>query len=555
MVQQRERGIGEGVPDCVALLAATTQRLRLKKLWLLLLAVKTQREPLNFVPVSSAHEPRAAAGLQAHPSPLAPRTLPPTTLGGLLPPPAQGQMAAAEPNPSLPHAHEDHPTSAPLPLSEWAIHHHGEGPQLPLPPQLQQQPPEDPSQQPIYPTASVLPSAPPAQPAGEQPYPAGGAAPPDAQAYPAGGALPPQPYPDAAQPYPYPAAGEAMAQPYPYPAAGGAMAQPYPAAQPYYPAGQPAPFPQLTAPPMPYPPYPPPPADPVAVQQSSGPRLEAHKMDHHTSLAAILNVSSVAMLVCCILNVYGFRTIYAVAFALLYFLYVCVSLSSPSAVALRNHMGTLEVLAHTHEVRMQRPEVWCNIVCFHMEQRTRHVVRTVNGKARMHTEHYQEKVVTHTARAAWGYRWFRDISGPPVYHPELPTLEIHFKPVQDFADPASAAAFHDWRAEFLRANTRDSRQDVTDGMDIAGLRPFVMVQQGTSCLVRPLVHALAVVLGLGTVYDCLIFQRIPQTKYCALGAPPRPRGSAPPRPCARPFRSLFHAPTTLPLCPDWLQSL
>ena len=398
-------------------------------------------------------------------------------------------MAAAAPSDAdalHPVPHEDHPTAAALPLSEWAIHH-GEGERAP--PVASAPPQQLPQQLPASYPASVQPYQ---TPAGEPYYPS----------------------------LPGPPAPAPGAPPYLYPAGGAAMPQTYPDMQP----GQQPPFPQLTAPqayqqpyPLPYPQLPPPP-DPAAFSslQASGPRLEPATVNAWTVGALALNAAFVAAIACAALNLYSRRTELGVAAGVLYLMYLAVCLGSPSATALRNHMGALELLAHTQAVRMQRPEVWVSIVCYHFEQRTRQVMSTRNGKTKMRTEHYTEKVVTHSARAAWRYRWFRDTSGPPVYHPELPMIEIHFKPVQDFADSASSAAFQAWRAAFLEANTRDQRQDVSDGMDIEGLRPFVMLQQGTSWVVGPGAHALAVLAGVGIFYECAVFQRTPHAKYCAL---------------------------------------
>ena len=411
-------------------------------------------------------------------------------------------MAAAEAEEkggAPPQVHPEDPTTTAHPLSQWAIHHHEEAPPPP-------------------------PSAPPYV----QPSPASGEQqPPYALPYPA---EQPIPLNFAQQPYP------------PYPGPGFAL-QPYPGPQ----QQQPPPFPQLTQPTFPQPyPQPPfqPPADPTpSALQSSGPRLEAPTVNAWTVCALLLNGAFIAATAFTVLGVGGSRQTMGAAAGVLYAVYLGACLCSPSAIALRNHVSTMELLALTQELRSQRPDVWAAIVCFHYEHRTRRVTRkSSNGRSHTHTEHYTEKVVTHRARASWGYRGCRDTSGPPVYEPHLPMVEIHFKPVQDFFDAASHAAFEGWRAQFLEANRRDSHQDVSGGMDVPGLRPYVMLQQGTSWLIGPGAHTLAVIVGLGIFYECAVFQRTPHAKYCACAC----SSSSRPPPCAFPARgALTHPPPLL----------
>ena len=167
-----------------------------------------------------------------------------------------------------------------------------------------------------------------------------------------------------------------------------------------------------------------------------------------------LNAAAVVLAALCALR-YGAIPLQATggAAAVAYVIYVCLSLSGADAQALRNHMGTAELLQHTAAVRAARPDVWARIECYHMEHRTRTVTR--NGKS--HRESYTVRVVTHTAAESWRFGICRDISGPPVYEPSIPMLEVHFKPVQDFFDEASHSAFESWRANFFARNRRDAR--------------------------------------------------------------------------------------------------
>lgn len=298
--------------------------------------------------------------------------------------------------------------------------------------------------------------------------------------------------------------------------------------------------------------FPSPQAAATAPPLSAGPQLAAPTFGPWSACALLFNVAVFAVLVCVGLDVNGQRKAFGAAAGVLYVVYLLVCLCSPSAKALRNHMDTAGLLAHTQSVRAARPEVWAAIVCYHHETRTRHVTRKgKDGKSHSHTETYTVKVVTHSARGTWGYATCRDTSGPPVYQPYLSTLEVHFKPcvahcaslpllslstsplpilpphlfflglppllaarsVQDFLDQASFAAFHSWQSSFFAANRRDVHQDTSSGMDIAGWVPYIMLQQGTSWVVGPLPHALAVLCGLGIVYECAVFQRTPRAKY------------------------------------------
>ena len=288
---------------------------------------------------------------------------------------------------------------------------------------------------------------------------------------------------------------------------------------------------------------------------SAGPPLTAPAFGGWGVAAMLFNAAVVALLVCVGLNVGGKRNEYSGAAAASYFIYLLVCLCSPSARALRNHMSTSELLDYTQAVRSTRPVLWASIVCYHYETRTRVVSRTdKDGKRHTHTgapparqapcappatagalsstcarppppphthspfhlraaETYTEKVVTHSASANWAYGTCRDISGPPVYQPHISMLQIHFKPVQDFLDSASASAWVAWRSHFYASNTRDAHQDRSSGMRIDGLKSWVMLQQGTSFWVGPGGHTLAVLLGIGIFFECLVFQKTPHTKY------------------------------------------
>ena len=296
---------------------------------------------------------------------------------------------------------------------------------------------------------------------------------------------------------------------------------------------------------------------PQAVAPSGGPPLTAPEFGGWGVAALLFNAAVVALLVCVGLNVGGKRSEYSGAAAAAYLVYLLVCLCSPSARALRNHMSTAELLDYTQAVRSTRPVLWASIECYHHETRTRVVTRTdKNGKSHSHrgaqarpgtsstpatrgrtsacacahapapppltrtapffprrTETYTVKVVTHSASDNWAFGTCRDTSGPPVYQPHISMLQIHFKPVQDFLDQASASAWAAWRAHFWAANTRDAHQDRSSGMRIDGLKSWVMLQQGTSCWVGAAGHTIAVLLGVGIFFECLVFQKTPHTKY------------------------------------------
>ena len=175
--------------------------------------------------------------------------------------------------------------------------------------------------------------------------------------------------------------------------------------------------------------YPAPLAAAAAAPLSAGPPLQAPALGCWGVCAMAFNTAVLVLLLCVALDVSGARQPLGAAAGGAYLVYLVLCLCSPSAKALRNSMGSRELLAHTHAVRAARPEVWAAIECWHNETRTRHVTETdKDGKTHRRRETYTERVVTHRARGTWGYRGCRDISGEPVYQPYLPMLEVHFKP-------------------------------------------------------------------------------------------------------------------------------
>lgn len=126
---------------------------------------------------------------------------------------------------------------------------------------------------------------------------------------------------------------------------------------------------------------------------------------------------------------------------------------------------------------------------------------------------YREKVVTHTAAEDWQYGTCRDISGPPVYQPYIPQVELHVKTVQDFSDATSYQVYVGWRESFFQRNIRDVHQDRSCRMTVPGLIPYVMVQQGQSMTVNPTSHLLASLCLFAFVYEVTVFQKIPHARY------------------------------------------
>ena len=251
-------------------------------------------------------------------------------------------------------------------------------------------------------------------------------------------------YEDIAPPQPWqpPAQSASPVTTYPPP-----YAQPPYAQQPSFPpAPQPYPGGDHVAYPMP---------SPEGAMMAPAPMLyapvEAPMLSCGNFNRICMNLTAIAMLVClCLMpdpRSYGVLFIASYVGMLFWSLF-----ASPDAQALRNHMNAAELINHTAAIRAARPTPWAEIVCFHHETRTRTVTR--NGKTR--TETHTVKVVTHQAREEWQYGIARDVSGPPVYHPNIALLEVHFKPVQDFYDKASFDAYHSWRHSFFARNRRDA---------------------------------------------------------------------------------------------------
>ena len=92
-------------------------------------------------------------------------------------------------------------------------------------------------------------------------------------------------------------------------------------------------------------------------------------------------------------------------------------------------MSSSDVLELTESLRRTDPIVWAAIECYHYETHTRHYTETgKDGETHHRVEHYQVRVVTHSARENWVYRAVTDGSGPSVYQPFLRVLQIHFEP-------------------------------------------------------------------------------------------------------------------------------
>lgn len=182
---------------------------------------------------------------------------------------------------------------------------------------------------------------------------------------------------------------------------------------------------------------------------------------------------------------------------------------SSDASALRNHMPPMELLQLTAQLRATPPVVWAEIECFHHETRTHTTYK--DGKATTRTE--RVKVVTHRARDTFHYARWLDTGGAPVWHPELMFLEVFFEPVLDFADGETHAAYEAWKGSFYAANTRDTEQTRTAGMAVEGYKDFVLIQQGYFLLVNIYVFAAFVFVGLGFVYELLVFSRFPHSRY------------------------------------------
>jgi hypothetical protein len=191
-------------------------------------------------------------------------------------------------------------------------------------------------------------------------------------------------------------------------------------------------------------------------------------------------------------------------------IYVMLSLFfSNDASALRNHMDPMALLAFTGKLRATPPVVWAEIVCFHYERRTRTTYK--NGKAATSTE--RVRVVTHHARENFGFAKWCDTGGPPVWHPEMPLLEVAFEPVLDFADGETHGAYEAWKNNFYARNTRDAEQTRTAGMDIGGFKEFVLIQQAHFWFINSWVYTLFVLFLLGFVWELCIFSRFPHSRY------------------------------------------
>jgi hypothetical protein len=170
----------------------------------------------------------------------------------------------------------------------------------------------------------------------------------------------------------------------------------------------------------------------VPLPQQSGPPITSHQESVWCACTIVLNLVAAALLLGAVLvppQQPGQASPLLIAFLVSYLLYIFTSLCSPSAKALRNLASSSEVLELTSALRRTKPDAWARIECYHYEERTRHVTHTdKDGNTHHSSETYTVKVVTHSARASWGYSSCTDSSGPPVYQPWLRVLQIAFEP-------------------------------------------------------------------------------------------------------------------------------
>lgn len=296
------------------------------------------------------------------------------------------------------------------------------------------------------------------------------------------------------------------------PLLGGEPPSPRPSAPPYPSPQAPyvAPLPSAQAP------YaPPPPA--AAPEWSKGPAVEAATGFSGWCFSICLaNVAAVALLACLAAGAAGPSSPAALggAFGAIYAAYLALCFCSPSGRALRNVMDQGELDAYVRRLRHAAPVVEASITCYHYE-------------TRRHTEHYTDKeghrrhrhvtttvrVNTHSAREQWRYSWCRDVSGPPVHHPEINALRVRIKAVQDFTGAASRAAFDHWREAFFRRNTADVHQERACRMAVPGLEGYVMLRREKGGALSAGAHALAALLLCGGLYEAAVLGEVPTTKW------------------------------------------
>jgi len=230
----------------------------------------------------------------------------------------------------------------------------------------------------------------------------------------------------------------------------------------------------------------------------------------------LLNLASVALLVGFAASAAGRDGAGALggAFAGAYALYLALCFCSPSGRALRNVMSQAELDAYVQRLRRTAPTVEATIQCFHYETRHHDEHFTdKDGRRRHRRVRTTVRVNTHFAREQWRYSWVRDVSGPPVYRPEIRALRVRVKAVQDFTGAPARAAYDAWREGFFRRNSFDVHQERTCKMSVAGLESYVMLRKKKGGLLSSGAHALAALLMLGGLYEAAVLGEVPSTRW------------------------------------------
>jgi TMEM151 family len=189
-------------------------------------------------------------------------------------------------------------------------------------------------------------------------------------------------------------------------------------------------------------------------------------------------------------------------------------LCSPSSRALRSVVSQDELDEYVNDLRRTRPVVKASIQNYHYESRqVQETYTDKDGKSHTRWRTKTYRVNTHYAAERWAYDSVRDVSGPPVYQPEITALRIHFRAVQDFSSAESRAAFERWREKFYYEHTCDSHQDRRFDFHVPGLQSYVMLRKERGGWLQWHVQALAVLFLCGGLYQGTVLETVPHVKY------------------------------------------
>ena len=155
---------------------------------------------------------------------------------------------------------------------------------------------------------------------------------------------------------------------------------------------------------------------------------------------------------------------------LLYLVYLVECWHCHTRIQLQHKIDVHTVYERIAQMREATPVLWWKALCYHFVRKSRQITRYRSGDTVTYTQHYQDKVITHSARGSFDYSscGVKDVSRRLIDIEKYAAVKLKFSKGFSFVSQRSESDFDNQRNRFFSENQLfDVYMETQEGLELS----------------------------------------------------------------------------------------